>query len=263
MIGTAAVMLLSTALAHAAPVPACAEGPLSRPTGLMIGHAYTLCAGDQQVSSTDGLLVGGATGLGGHGQLGVVGLIPLHEHWPRLAVAHGAVPLWHGGRIRTAARAALGYVRLPARDRSAAVLSGGVSASWRPSTGTTGLGARTALHLGLSGWTGAGQPLGTPIELSRGGALVTEAGADVVLTPALSLTLEAIAPALVLDSGLGPGRLAAVAYGLRGFGERVRLDVGFVKGTGAAAPLDALRLGFPLIRLSGNLRPVARTAPAL
>ena len=36
--------------------------------------------------------------------------------------------------------------------------------------------------------------------------------------------------------------------------ERLRVDVGFVQGTGAAGQLDALRLGFPLIRISGLVR---------
>lgn len=261
-----AALALWAAVAHAdeaaSPAP-CPHGPLELDSGLLIGHARTLCAGQQLLTSTDGLLVGGAAALGAESQVGVVGLIPIQESWPRVAIATGELGLRRGPRWSTSARAAVGYARLPDRDRSAALLSGGLSASWRPEPvggrALEALARRSGLHLGVSGWTGAGQPLGTVVELSRGGALVGEAGADLLLAPSLGLSVEAIVPTVIFGDEVSAGRLAVVAYGLRGAGERLRVDVGFLKGTGEAAQLDALRLGFPLLRISGLLR--GATAP--
>lgn len=241
------------------PSPArCADGPLSREGGLVVNRAGTLCAGEQLLVSTDGLLVGGAAALSEKAQIGVTGLIPINEEWPALVLATGELGVLERPRLRASARATIGYARLASRDRSAGLIGGGLGLSWRPEERggamREALAQRAGLHAGVSAWTGAGQPLGTVVDLSRGGALVGEAGLDLLLGRSLVWTTEIIVPTIVFDGRASAGELAAVAYGLRGMSERLRVDVGFVKGTGAAGQLDALRLGFPLIRISGLVR---------
>lgn len=236
----------------------CADGPMSRESGLVVNRAGTLCAGEQLLVSTDGLLVGGAAALSDKAQIGVTGLIPINDQWPALVLATGELGGLERPRLRASARATIGYARLASRDRSAGLIGGGLGLSWRPEERggaiREALAQRAGLHAGVSAWTGAGQPLGTVVDLSRGGALVGEAGLDLLLGRSLVWTTEVIVPTVVFDGRASAGELAAVAYGLRGMSERLRVDVGFVKGTGAAGQLDALRLGFPLIRISGLVR---------
>ena len=98
-----------------APVPSpapCADGPLQRESGLLINRAGTLCAGEQLLVSTDGLLVGGAAALSPTAQIGVTGLIPINDQWPALVLATGELGVLERPRLRASARATVGYARL-------------------------------------------------------------------------------------------------------------------------------------------------------
>ena len=244
--------------------PAGCEGPAGADHGLVVGRSAPLCAGARSVTAMDGLLLVGRLGLEGGAQAGVVALVPAQSGWPRLFMATGKLSAADLGRLHTSVSAAVGLVRLPDRDRTAGLLQVGVAADRPAGTSTAeaawrrAVDARLGLHLGLSGWTGAGQPLGTPIELSRGGALLVEGGADLQLTEHLSFTLEALAPVLVLDKNTDQQAMIALPYGLRAAGERIRVDLGFIKGTGAAAGLDALRIGFPLLSVTAQQAPGPR-----
>lgn len=235
--------------------------------GLVVGRTAALCPGARSVSAMDGLLLVGRLGLEGGAQAGVVALVPAQAGWPRLLMATGELQAAQVGHLQTAVSAAVGVVRLPDRDRTAGLLQVGAAAD-RPAGAASpeaawrqAVAARLGLHLGLSGWTGAGQPLGTPIELSRGGAVLVEAGADLRLTEHLSFTVEGLAPVFVLGEGGDRPGMIAIPYGLRAAGERLRLDLGFIKGTGAAAGLDALRIGFPLLSITAQRGPGAPRAP--